>query len=64
MGKDVTSWGIGAPVDSVAGVLNVTAIRLGTAPAPVGTADIPMGIRDVALFDSARILVTAVAGTP
>lgn len=64
MGKDVTSWGIGAPVDSVPGVLNVTAIRLGTAPAPVGTADIPMGIRDVALFDSARILVTSVAGTP
>lgn len=64
LGKDVTSWGIGAAVDVVPGVLNVTAIRLGTAPAPVGTADIPIGIREVALFDSARILVTAVAGTP
>ena len=64
LGKDVTSWGIGAAVDVVPGVLNVTTIRLGTAPAPVGTADIPIGIREVALFDSARILVTAVAGTP
>ena len=64
LGKDVTVWGIGAGVDVVPGVLNVTAIRLGTAPAPVGTADIPIGIREVALFDSARILVTAVAGTP
>lgn len=64
LGKDVTSWGIGAGVDTVPGVLNVTAIRLGTAPAPVGTADIPIGIRQVALFDSARILVTSVAGTP
>lgn len=64
LGKDVTAWGIGAGVDVVPGVLNVTAIRLGTAPAPVGTADIPIGIREVALFDSARILVTAVAGTP
>jgi uncharacterized phage protein gp47/JayE len=64
LGKDVTSWGIGAAVDVVPGVLNVTAIRLGTAPAPMGTADIPIGIREVALFDSARILVTSVAGTP
>lgn len=31
---------------------------------PVGVVDIPIGIREVALFDSARILVTAVAGTP
>jgi len=64
LGKDVTAWGIGAAIDVVPGVLNVTAIRLGTAPAPVGTADIPIGIREVALFDSARILVTSVAGTP
>ena len=64
LGKDVTAWGIGAAIDVVPGVLNVTAIRLGTAPAPVGTSDIPIGIREVALFDSARILVTSVAGTP
>lgn len=64
LGKDVTVWGIGAAVDVVPGVLNVTAIRVGTAPAPVGTSDISIGIREVALFDSARILVTAVAGTP
>lgn len=64
LGKDVTVWGIGAAVDAVSGVLNVTAIRVGTAPAPVGTSDIAIGIREVALFDSARILVTAVAGTP
>ena len=35
LGKDVTKWGVGAPVDQVPGVLNVTAIRLGTAPAVV-----------------------------
>ena len=64
LGKDVTAWGIGAAIDVVPGVLNVTAIRLGAAPAPVGTSDIPIGIREVALFDSARILVTSVAGTP
>lgn len=64
LGKDVTVWGIGTAVDTVPGVLNVTAIRVGTAPAPVGTSDIAIGIREVALFDSARILVTAVAGTP
>lgn len=64
LGKNVTVWGIGAAVDVVPGVLNVTAIRLGTAPAPVGVVDIPIGIREVALFDSARILVTSVAGTP
>ena len=64
LGKNVTVWGIGAAVDVVPGVLNVTSIRLGTAPAPVGVVDIPIGIREVALFDSARILVTSVAGTP
>lgn len=64
-GKDVTKWGIGAPLDEgIDGILNVTAIRLGTAPSPTGTIDIPVGIREIARFDTSRITVFLTNGVP
>ncbi len=43
----------------VAGVKNVTAFTLGTAPSPVGVTDIPIGLRELSRFDTGRIVVTA-----
>jgi len=63
-GKDATVWGVATSVYRVPGVLKVTAVRIGTAPAPVGVVDIPIGIRQIARFDSARTLITSVNGTP
>lgn len=63
-GKNVTSWGVGASIKDVPGVLNVTQIRLGITPFPFGTADIPIGIREIARFDTSRIVVNVVDAIP
>lgn len=41
----------------VSGVINITAFRQGTAPAPTGTADIPVSGRQILSVDSSRITV-------
>lgn len=50
-----------SPLDNaigVVGVIDVTAFAVDTANPPVNVANFPIGIRQVALFDSARIVVT------
>jgi hypothetical protein len=63
-GKDATVWGISTSLYKVPGVLKVSGVRLGFAPAPVGTADLPIAIREIARFDSSRITISSTGGTP
>ena len=65
LGMDVRPWRIGAVLDVVPGILQVTAIRLGLAPVPVGTSTIPVGLREIARFDASRIVtINMTNGTP
>lgn len=45
------------PIESIAGVRDVTAIYLGTAPGPTSSANLILGLRDLAVFDTSRISV-------
>ena len=65
LGMDVRPWRIGAVLDAVPGILQVTQVRLGLAPVPVGTATIPIGLREIARFDTSRIVTINITnGTP
>ena len=46
--------------DGVPGVVNVTALRLGTSASPVGTTDIAISGREIARFDTSRVVVNIV----
>lgn len=63
-GTDVTGWQIQATLDTVPGVFDVTAVRLGLAALPVGTVRIPVGTREIAAFDTSRIVVASTNTTP
>lgn len=65
LGMDVRPWRIGAVLDAVPGILQVTQVRLGLAPVPVGTSTIPVGLREIARFDASRIVtINVTSGTP
>lgn len=64
IGKDVTAWAIGSPLDAIAGVLDVTSVLIGTADPPVASTTITIGARQIASLDSARITVNLSNGTP
>lgn len=59
--QDVIESRLAAPAFDVLGVRDVIEIRLGFAPAPVGTANLPIGVREIADFDTSRVLVSTVA---
>lgn len=63
-GKDATAWGVSSPIDSVSGILDVTAVRIGLTSGPTGSATIPIGPREIAKFDSTRIAVVVTDGIP
>lgn len=63
-GVDVVAWALGAALDAVPGVFDVTAIRIGLAAFPVGSARITIGPRELAAFDTSRIVVTSTNTTP
>lgn len=63
-GKNVTAWGVASPLEHVVGVLDVVTVRLGLAAMPIGTATIPIGPREIAVFDTSRILINVTPGTP
>ena len=63
-GWNVRSAKVAAQADAVAGVLEVTACYIGTAPAPVASTTISIGLRERAVFDTSRITVTTSDGTP
>jgi uncharacterized phage protein gp47/JayE len=46
-------------VTALGGVEDVPLVRLGLAPSPAGTANIPVTIREIARFDTSRIVVNA-----
>ena len=62
-GKDVVSSAAMAQAFKVAGVLDGVAL-LGTAPSPTLPTTLAMGPRQLAVYDTSRIVVTATGGTP
>lgn len=63
-GWNVRSSKVAAQANGVAGVLEVTACYIGTAPAPVASTTITITSRQRAVFDTSRITVTSSDGTP
>jgi hypothetical protein len=73
-GKDAVASSIGAAcfpvyasgvlVAGVAGVLDVTLVKIGTAPAPGSSATIAISTRQLAVHDTSRITVHSSNGTP
>jgi uncharacterized phage protein gp47/JayE len=57
IGDDVISSKLNVPICSVAGIVDITEIRLGFAASPAGTANLVIGVRELADLDTARILV-------
>lgn len=64
LGIDVIANRVKAWAMTVPGVIDVTAIRLGFAAAPVGTSNLTISGREIASLDTSRISVTTAAGTP
>jgi uncharacterized phage protein gp47/JayE len=62
-GRDVYSRALSAICFQVTGVLNVTTLYIGEAPAPASEAAISITSREIAVFDSARITVNSSNGT-
>lgn len=62
-GKDVVSTGVGAQCFSVPGMLDSVPL-IGTAPSPGSTATIAISSRQLAAFDTSRIIVNSTPVTP
>ncbi len=63
-GKDAVASAITAQAFSVDGVLDVTSVKIGLAPTPTLSVTIPISLRQLAVFDTSRISVVSVMGTP
>lgn len=63
-GKNAVSSAVKAACFDVAGVLDVTAAYIGTAPAPTLETTIQVGPREQAKFDTSRIAVVSSDGVP
>lgn len=59
VGSDVVDAPLYVPVFSVAGVVDITSLYIGLAPAPASSTTLPMTIRQLAQFDTSRITVNA-----
>ncbi len=57
-GDDVILTALHPSIFGIAGVEDVTAIRIGIAPSPTSTVNLVIAVRDLADFDTSRILVT------
>lgn len=64
LGRDVTSSRVESNVWGVAGVLDVTLTAIGLAPAPTLETTIVLLARELAAFDSSRITINSIDGTP
>ena len=65
VGRDAVSSRISAAVFAdVTGVLDVTLVEIGTAPNPTTSTTIAISTRQLATYDTSRVTVTAVNGTP
>lgn len=58
-GDDVILSHLNVPIYSVAGVVDVTEIRVGRAASPTSTVNEPIGSRELADLDTSRIVVTS-----
>lgn len=56
-GSDVIASALCVPVFSIAGLISLSATRLGLAASPTGTSDISVGNRELADLDTSRIVV-------
>lgn len=63
-GRDAVASALVAQVFKVDGVLDVTLLEIGTAPAPSSGATIAISLRQLATFDTSRVSVTSTTGTP
>jgi hypothetical protein len=63
-GKNAVASVITAQAFTVDGVLDVTSVLLGTAPAPGTSVTVPIALRELATYDTSRITVNVVTGTP
>ena len=63
-GKNVVSSQLKAACFSVAGVLDVTTLYIGTAPAPASEVTIAVALRELAMLDSSRTTVNSSDGVP
>lgn len=59
IGDDVIATQLFAPAYSIAGVLDVVAVRLGFTASPVGTSNLAVASRSIARADTSRVLVTS-----
>ncbi len=64
LGLDVFAMAFKAQALTVAGVLDVPALRLGFTASPVGTANLTITGRQIANIDTSRITVDVTAGSP
>lgn len=63
-GKNVVSSQLKAACFSVPGVLDVTSLKIGTAPTPTLETTIAISLRQLAIFDSSRVTVNSSDGVP
>ena len=64
VGRDAVSSSLAARVFGVAGVLDVTALNISTAPAPTLPTTITITSRQLATYDVANISLSTSNGTP
>lgn len=64
VGDDVRLAALNGPILSIAGVVDVTEIRVGRAASPASTTNEVIGARELAILDTTRILVTTSPFTP
>jgi uncharacterized phage protein gp47/JayE len=64
IGRDVTASALSAQAFKVQGVLDVTAVFLGLAPSPGASAAIVNNARELAVFDSSRLVTVPSVGVP
>jgi uncharacterized phage protein gp47/JayE len=63
-GVDVRASALSAQAFQVTGVLDVTAVEIGLASNPTLSTTLPITTRQLAVYDTSRITVTSVNGTP
>ena len=60
-GDDVIVSKLSAPAFTIQGVRDVIVIRLGFSASPVGTSNLPIILREIAAFDTTRVVVSTIA---
>ncbi len=63
-GKNVVSSAVSAQAFLVPGMLEVTSCFIGLAPAPVTSTTIPISLRELAVYDTSRVVVNVTIGVP